>query len=203
MEQTAITLIVVTLLILGIILGLLTFLVFKIVNQKNTLPEKQPANPSSDSHPSLSRTEFHPSILDRMKEMESFKIKRTDLFCPIHPDEPGETSCAICDKIFCSSCIRPFKSFHACKEHLPLLMHNEWEEVLTLKTSTTDPERGVKLYDFKKELFENEHIPTYIETHYKINVDQDYIETYLVLIGVTKDLNRIKNHLVTKNFTIG
>jgi hypothetical protein len=60
-------------------------------------------------------------------------------------------------------------------------MNFEWDEVFTLKTSTHDPEQGVRLYDIKKDLFEKDDLATYVETHYKINVDQDHIETYLVV----------------------
>jgi hypothetical protein len=130
-----------------------------------------------------------------MRESEKLKNRRADLFCPNHTEEPGEVMCAICDKLYCKACIKPFKTLHFCKEHLPLVMKHEWEEVLTLKTSTEDPEEGVRLYDQKKEMFEKDNIPTYIETHYKINVDQDYIETYLVLYGIKEDASKLKSKL--------
>jgi hypothetical protein len=78
---------------------------------------------------------------------------------------------------------------------MPLLMKNDWEEVLTVQTSTEDPEQGVKLYDIKKQIFKEKHIPTYIETHYKINVDQDYVETYLVLFAIKSDVTTLKDDL--------
>ena len=71
-------------------------------------------------------------------------------------------------------------------------MTHEWSEILTIKTSTSDPENGVKLYDLKKGFFQNEGIATYIETHYKINVDQDFIETYLVLFGIAEQAPKLK-----------
>jgi len=79
-------------------------------------------------------------------------------------------------------------------------MRHDWDEVLTLKTSTTDPEEGVRLYDVKKELFEKEDIPTYIETHYKINVDQDYIETYLVLFAIKEKTEELKDKFKKLSF---
>lgn len=81
---------------------------------------------------------------------------------------------------------------HFCKEHLPLIMRFDWDEVLTIKTSTADPERGVRLYDVKKQVFEHKNIPTYVETHYKINVDQDYIETYLVLYAIKENVESVR-----------
>jgi hypothetical protein len=194
MENTAILLIVITLFLLVIILGLLTALIYRMVKQN---PDIIKADKRSTEN---ARSEFHPAILDRMKDLEKVKPRRSDLFCPNHSDEPGEVMCAICDKLYCKSCIKPFKTLHFCKEHLPLIMRHDWDEVLTLKTSTTDPEEGVRLYDVKKELFEKEDIPTYIETHYKINVDQDYIETYLVLFAIKEKTEELKDKFKKLSF---
>lgn len=190
MENTAIILIVITLFLLVIILGLLTALVYRLMKNPQMIQSQE----------SSAKPEFHPSIVERMKELEKMKPKRADLFCPNHSEEPGEVSCAICDKLFCKACIKPFKTMHFCKEHLPLIMRHDWDEILTLKTSTHDPEQGVRLYDVKKELFQKEDIPTYIETHYKINVDQDFIETYLVLYGIKENVPELKEKL--KEFAV-
>lgn len=196
MQQTAFLLIVITLFLLVIIVGLLSFLIYKVINKPNPIMmEPDIQRPSDVPHPDLARAQFHPAILDRIQEMDKVKPKRSELFCPNHTDEPGETTCAICDRLFCKACIKPFKTLHFCKEHLPLIMRHEWQEVLTLKTSTTDPEMGVHLYDVKKKLFEEKNLPSYIETHYKINVDQDYIETYLVLFGMEEKVEELKAEL--------
>ena len=195
METTAILLITITLFILVIILALLTLLVFKLLKQNPSLPVSSEVKTSETPHPDVLKAEFHPEILKRIKELETVKPKRSELFCPNHSEEPGEVSCSICDKIFCKACIKPFKTMHFCKEHIPLVMRHEWDEVLTVKTSTSDPEEGVRLYDVKKDLFQHKNLPTYIETHYKINVDQDYIETYLVLFAIRENVEEVKNKL--------
>lgn len=193
MENTAILLIVITLFLLVIIMGLLTALIYRLIKQN-------PNTTQSQNPPLKTGSEYHPAIFERIKDLEKVKPRRSDLFCPNHTDEPGEVTCAICDKLFCKACIKPFKTLHFCKEHLPLVMRFDWDEVITLKTSTTDPEEGVRLYDVKKELFEKENIPTYIETHYKINVDQDYIETYLVLFSIKDKIQELKKKLSDMSF---
>lgn len=198
MEQTALILIILTLLLLVVIVGLLTFLLYKVFRQNNSFINPPAIKTGEPSHPDISRSEFHPDILARLKNLETSKPKRADLFCPNHSEEPGETMCAICDKLFCKSCIKPFKSLHFCKEHLPLVMRFDWDEVITIKTSTHDPEHGVRLYDVKKEIFEKDNIPTYVETHYKINVDQDYIETYLVLFAQVESIEMVKSKIADK-----
>lgn len=196
MENTALLLIIVTLFLLVILVGLLSVIVFKLMNQKpiTGIPANQPATGEAP-HPDVSKTEYHPEILKRIKDLEKLRPKKAHLFCPNHTEEPGEVTCAICERFFCKACIKPFKALHFCKEHIPLVMRHEWDEVLTIKTSTADPENGVRLYDVKKEIYEKADIPTYIETHYKINVDQDYIETYLVLYSIREKVQELKSKL--------
>ncbi len=173
----------VTNLLLVVILGVFGFLIYRLIkNQKKEIPETLP----TEGQPG-----YHPLALERLKEAQKIQ-KRSHLFCPNHPEEPGETSCGICDKLFCQSCSKPFKTLHFCREHLPLVMNHQWEEVMTVKTSTQDPEHGVRVYDVKKDIFEKEDLPTYVETHYKINIDQDRIETYLVVFAMIEQMEQIR-----------
>lgn len=183
MDNLTVILLVVTNILIVLILGLFAFFIYRLLKQQNQSKNTQS---SEEAH------QYHPAVLERFKEAEKLKKKRPALNCPNHADEPGETNCAICDRHFCRACIKPFKTLHYCKEHISLLMRHDWEEVMTVKTSTTDPEHGVRLYDRKKEVFERDELPTYVETHYKINVDQDYIETYLVLFGIKEQLSEVK-----------
>jgi hypothetical protein len=196
METTALLLIIVTLFLLVIIVGLLTLLVYKLMKQPPLVAPTLQKETGEAPHPDISKSEFHPAILDRMKEMDKLRPKKADIYCVNHSEEPGEATCAICEKIFCKACIKPFKTLHFCREHISIIMRNEWIEVFTLKTSTQEPEDGVILYAEKKKLFEEEDIPTYIETHYKINVDHDFIETYLVVFAMKEHKAAVKIHLM-------
>lgn len=182
MSELTVILLILTNVFIAALLGVLVFFILRIVREDR----KQ----STDS--SASRT-YHPEIEGRIQELKNLRPVSRDLFCPNHPDEPGEASCAICGDLFCKACIRPFKSLHFCKEHLALIMRHDWVEVLTLRTSTTDPEEGVRLYDRKKEIFQNNGLPTYVETHYKIDVDSDHIETYLKLFAIEDQATEIKD----------
>lgn len=186
MENITVILLVFTNVLIVLILGLFAFFIYRLLKQQNQPRHDQPTQVPTESH------QYHPAVLERFKEAEKIKKRKPELNCPNHADEPGEVVCAICDRLYCRACIKPFKTLHFCKEHISLMMRHDWEEVLTVKTSTTDPEHGVRLYDRKKEVFERDELPTYIETHYKINVDQDYIETYLVLFGIKEQLTDLK-----------
>ena len=202
MEQTALVLIVMTNVLLVLILAAIGFFMFRLLKQQKNqnasfLNPPSPPPSQESSHLSVSQLPagLHPGILERVRPLEKVKLKRTDLFCPNHTDEPGEASCAICDHLFCSACIKPFRSLHLCKEHEPLIMRHDWVEVIKIKTSTQNPEEGVKLYDIKKKIFQHDDLATYIETHYKINVDQDTVETYLILFAMKEEHSKVEQKL--------
>lgn len=174
MENVTILLLASTNILIVAVLCVLAFLIYRLLKE-----DRKPQTPTNSPF-----NQYHPAIRDRIKEADKLKPTNSELFCPNHPQEPGETSCAICDRLFCRACNKPFKSLHFCKEHLPLVMRHDWQEVMTLKTSTENPEEGVRLYQRKREIFERDSVPTYVETHYKIDVDHDHIETYLVVFAI-------------------
>ncbi len=190
MENTTLLLIIITNLLLVLVVGVFGFLVYKLIKEQ----KKNSEDKSSSEIPAG----YHPGVVERLKEVQKLKQRRPELFCPNHPEEPGETTCGICDKLFCKSCVKSFKSLHFCREHLPFVMNHQWEEVMTIKTSTQDPENGVRIYDRKKEIFENEELPTFVETHYKINIDHDHIETYLVVFAIREQLETIREKFQAK-----
>ncbi len=183
MNQALYLILAILILILIGVIGLLFVLVFKLLKQQKTSAPSEELNSS-----------IHPDIALRIQEAKFLKknIKKPSVFCPNHPEEVGETTCAICGKFFCKACLRPFKTMHFCKEHLGLVMSNEWVEVATIKSHTDDAEAGVKLIETKQKWWDKDQLPTYIETHYKINIDQDYIETYLVLFSTKAQLAEVK-----------
>jgi hypothetical protein len=179
------------LILLGVI-GLLFVLVFKLLKE-----QKQKPQATENSVPN----NYHPDIASRINEAKKLQknITKQSVFCPNHPEEVGETTCAICGKFFCKACLRPFKTMHFCKEHLGLVMKSEWDEVVTIKSHTDDPEAGVKLIETKQKWWDQDQLPTYIETHYKINIDNDYIETYLVLFATKAQLGEVKKRVEDLN----
>ncbi len=164
------------------VLGFFGFLIFKMLRDRQQTQNLQQPSP------------YHPEIQKRLDELSFTSPYKDDIFCPYHPQEPGEVQCGMCARFFCPKCVRPMKSIYFCKEHMALYLRSQWQEVLTLKTNSNDPEGGVRLYEQKQELFTTQQVPTYIETHYKIDVDGDYIETYLVLFAQEDQLTEVQKY---------
>lgn len=117
------------------------------------------------------------------------------VFCQNHEKEVGRGSCSICEKSFCESCLNEWEGLNFCSEHLKLFSENKWVEITNIKTTPNNPEAAMYVYEFKKEQWNLSSTPSYIVTHYKINFEGDYIESYVMLYVRSQDENVLKSKI--------
>jgi hypothetical protein len=185
MENILLTLVIVLLVLLLFMMSGLALLGWKLLNKDNNSASKE-----------IEDGKIHPEIKRRMLEARALKAKQhIEASCHLHPKEPSEGSCAICAEYFCKSCLKSQQSLLFCREHLNLYLNSPWSEVCNVKSSPTDPEAGVELIDWKKKLWDSEGTPTFIQTHYKINVDGDQIESWVVLFAREKETDEVRKRL--------
>lgn len=115
--------------------------------------------------------------------------------CHFHEKEPGKGSCCMCEKSCCESCLKEYDGLTFCPEHLRTFSENKWIDITNVKTTPNNPEAAIYIYEFKKELWKNRNIPTYIVTHYKINIDGDHIESYVMLYVRSQDEENLRNKI--------
>lgn len=181
MENILLTLVIILLVILIILLIGAVLFALKL------LPKLQEKSPSEN---------FHPDIKKRMSEAQKIKEKLIlEANCHLHPQEPSEAACAICDDYFCKACIKTYENKNFCKEHSSYFLNFKWKDVYTLKSTPSDPEAGVRLVEWKKSIWKTDAIPLYIQTHYKIDVDGDEIESWVVLFSKEEEAEIIKIRL--------
>ncbi|MFT6068793.1 MAG: hypothetical protein ACJAT2_002432 [Bacteriovoracaceae bacterium] len=135
---------------------------------------------------------------------ESIKPKLESLstehsYCENHSNEASKGSCAICEKGFCEACLRDWEGVNFCPEHLKLVSENKWVGITNIKTTPSDPEAAMYIYNFKKEQWKTNKTPSYIVTHYKINFEGDHIESYVMLYVRSQDEEYLKNKIVKIN----
>lgn len=114
-----------------------------------------------------------------------------DAFCKLHPKTEASGTCAICLGSFCETCIKNHETLMFCPTHYKVFLEHKWQDIQTVKTTPNNPHDGVQLYEYKKELWTNEEIPAYVMTHYKLNYEGDYIESYIMLFVRDIDVDRV------------
>lgn len=121
--------------------------------------------------------------------------QETTAFCHIHEKEHAKGTCSICSESFCESCLKEHEGMTFCPEHLKTFCENKWVDITNIKTTPNNPEAAVYVYEFKKELWKQNNTPAFIVTHYKINIDGDHIESYVMLYVRSQDEEVLKNKL--------
>ncbi len=135
--------------------------------------------------------------LDTHKAEEVLSTEHS--YCENHSNEASKGSCAICEKGFCETCLRDWEGVNFCPEHLKLVSENKWVGITNIRTTPSDPEAAMYIYNFKKEQWKTEKTPTYIVTHYKINFEGDHIESYVMLYVRSQDEDYLKDKIVKIN----
>lgn len=115
--------------------------------------------------------------------------------CDLHPDVKAVSTCSICNKLLCEQCSREYETLHFCGEHFELFLNNKWVELETIQTTPDEATKSMYLYDFKEKKWQEQHCPSYIMTHYKINVDTDTIESHIKLYVRDTDYDVLKKDL--------
>ncbi len=115
------------------------------------------------------------------------ELSQTEGFCTNHSDIIAQGTCAICGDLFCETCLKTYEMLHFCSEHYQTFINHTWVEVETIKTSPSDPEGGLALYSYKEKMWREFKIPSYILTHYKIDIENDLIESHIKLYAKDSD----------------
>ncbi len=160
LQNNLITLIVFLLLIILLLIGVLSYVVFKLLSQKSL--HQPPLTKPIESAPPI------PSITEKYS-------------CHNHPDQPTVGACLICEDVFCEKCIVEHEGMFFCKEHFKIYANYKWKQITDFKTSPHAPEEGMFIFNYKRKLWDKKGIPSFVITHYKINVEDDLIESYVQL----------------------
>lgn len=159
-------------LIIFILMGAMIYILFRLLmrNRLNTsLTSITPEVVATSSEEKRTSHSGHPG-----KIVEKFH-------CHNHLEEDSVGSCLICEEVFCENCLIDHESMHFCKEHFRVFANNKWKQITDVRTTPDTPEEGLFIYNFKRDIWKERGIPGFVMTHYKINIENDFIESFIQL----------------------
>ena len=113
--------------------------------------------------------------------------------CDVHKNERAVALCSVCKTSMCDHCVREDENIYFCSTHFKTYISSEWVELTSVRTTADSPEAGIHIYHFQESLWQKEKTPTYIVTHYKIDVTDDQIESHVKLMVRKEDKELLKN----------
>jgi hypothetical protein len=131
--------------------------------------------------------------------MASLRAKKKEaeasLYCVDHPDEFANGKCAISSEPYCEHCLTKQGDVRISRKYLDLYLDNEWTEVRMIANDESNKDVKNRIMKMKKEMWETENLPLIVQEHYKINVQDDEIEEFTVILSRVDDQDYVKKEL--------
>ncbi len=176
-QEHLFAIIIFLLVIILILIGILVFIIFKLLGDKsNTSTNLEVLNPKVET-----------TTITELNKLEAIKNKKLSeavsekYYCTNHKDQNSIGGCLICEDVFCEACLVEHEGMYFCRDHFKIFANNKWKQITDQITTPETPEDGLYIWDFKRYLWKEKSIPSFVLTHYKINVDNDFIESYVQL----------------------
>lgn len=117
------------------------------------------------------------------------------LYCSDHPDMMAVGQCAISGESFCEHCLTNHQDIRLAKKYLDLYLEGDWQEVVMLHNQDISQDAAERIVKVKSGLWRKEGLPIIVQGHYKINVQNDEIEAYTVVIARKDDVDHVRKEL--------
>ncbi len=137
----------------------------------------------------VEKRKVSPEILEALRSKGVDKSQINSVYCNDHPDVYSNGKCSISLEPLCEQCLSKQGEILVGRKYLDLFLESEWEELFMIKQDKDVKDRFLKT---KKELWENDQLPVIIQGHYKINVQDDNIEEYIVVLARPEDKDVVK-----------
>lgn len=158
------------LIVILLLVVLISIVLIKILFTRGTplLEDSKPAGQLNIEPQSLFKKLAEESIVEKF-------------YCENHHETLSTTACLICENVFCEQCVVDHEGLYFCKEHFKIFASNKWKQITDIRTTPNTPNDGLYIYHFKRHIWKDQKIPSFVLTHYKINIEEDFIESFIQL----------------------
>jgi hypothetical protein len=182
---------IIVLILLFIILFLVALITFILI--KFVLPSRKnlSINESLDTDTSILPMSISPQVFKKL--LHEPVVEK--YFCENHPEIPSVGSCLICEDVFCEKCLIEHDGLYFCKEHFKIFANYKWVQITDVMTTPNTPNDGLFIYHFKRYIWQEKKIPSFVLTHYKINIEEDFIESFIQLNVIEENAEKLLDEI--------
>ena len=193
-QEWIIYLVIALIFLILVLVGVVLYLGLKILKSQGAVFIEKPSVSHKSRLDELTNTPEPKANAIANTKMPNIPVSEVSKhYCHNHPSDHATGVCAICQNSFCEECIKEHEGHSFCEAHFRLFVSHEWDEIDTIKTNPDIPESALPLYDFKQQLWQEKEIPSVLSTHYKINIEGDFIESYVKLVVRKEELSELKD----------
>lgn len=178
MEKILYFVIIGLVLVLVILLITIALFLFKYLKMKEG--EKLNSSPLDKNHPLNKKVP--PEVKSNLEQAKELKKTMVGSFCIDHPDLAAKGRCSISDELYCELCLTKENDIKIARKFLSLFLDNEWPTHYMINNSEVGADKLNEVMRVKKELWKEKEIPVITQRQFKINIENDKIETFTAVM---------------------
>ncbi|MBD64218.1 MAG: hypothetical protein CME62_03370 [Halobacteriovoraceae bacterium] len=192
METLLVVLIIILLVFMIILLGVVGFLFFKYLKLNQSL-----SNPAlqDQSKVSVAEDRMPDEVKKKIEQAKRQKQTMQGQFCVDHPENPAKGKCSISEEPYCELCITREKDVRISRKFLHLFLDSEWENLYFLDDDVVGSDALERLMKIKKVMWQEKGTPVIAQKQFKINIENDEIETFTVVMVRPEDKEAVNSKL--------
>jgi len=189
MDNLVLILLITVIVLLVMFIGLLAFFGHRFLKLKeqNKVEEKPVVNLNDASHEK--KESISPKLLSALRSNDKTEFQ-SSVYCVDHPDVFSHGKCAISYDALCENCLTKQENILIGRKYLDLFLDNDWVELQMVKD---EKELRRSYINIKKRLWEQEDLPVIVQGHFKINIQDDKVEQYIVILSRQEDIARVRD----------
>lgn len=168
MENTLIVFVGILAVFLVSLLGIIAFFLFKLLKLKK---EK-----------SLSEKKTPEEITEVIRAVKELKPNRREnlssQYCIDHPELYAKDFCAISYEPYCELCLTKERDIKISRKFLDLFLDSAWENSFIFNNEDKGADKLNELMGIKKRLWSESETPIIAQKQFKINIENDQVESY-------------------------
>lgn len=189
MENILFILVIILAVILIIMLGVMIYLISKYLKVK----EVQSSTPDKLSKDLEAR--MPQNVREQVNKARATKENMLGKFCVDHEDLEAKGRCSISDELYCELCITKENDVRIARKYLHLFLDSQWENTFILNNEDIGADKLNELMRVKREVWTGKSIPIITQKQFKINIENDQIETFTVVMSREQDSELVEKRL--------
>lgn len=189
--ENALFVIVITLcVILIVLLGVVTYFLIRFVKLK----EKQTNSVQIEQERSL-QERMPEEVKAKVAHAQTISKSLEGRFCVDHPEMPAKGICSISGDHFCELCITKERDVRIARKYLHMFLDTDWQQSYFFNDFEMGETKIAELMRVKADLWRDKEIPVIAQKQFKINIENDDIETYTAVMTREEDKSVIDTRL--------
>lgn len=201
MENLLIILVISLLVAVIILIAVLSYFGNRFLKLKEKNLKEKSDQPEDNLEKTISllreKQPIDPEVLKSLRSSQKIKQKKIEssVFCKDHPDEYSNGKCSISGDSYCEICLTKQDDIKIARKYLDLYLDHKWQELFMVPSGKENKDLMERIYNVKMDLWKTQSLPVIVQGHFKINIHDDQIEEYIVVLAREEDQALVREKL--------